>query len=273
MTTNDSQRVVPGEAIFDCPACHGAGYEVEQVCCGKLGEQCCGDPDVRQVPCASCVTVARDVLARLRSDSETLQRLIVLHPDARESMQADADAAKAALRSPPVAPPAAAQERVSCWRLLTPVGPQAWIDGLPPTRNDAEMEAEKRLGWSVELAYSRPPAQTQGDGERSVLYYECHITIEPVLEDDRRAILEATIKPYGFRLAELLFQRHRADTPERSAKDSFTTARGDNFDELANRMHLCRHALMAAGFEVWRYKIEAALVDCRRAAIDAARDG
>ena len=71
------------------------------------------------------------------------------------------------------APIAAAQERVSCWRLITPVAPHAWIDGLPPTRDDAEMEAEKRLGWSVELAYSRPPAQTppatpedRRDGER-----------------------------------------------------------------------------------------------------------
>ena len=60
------------------------------------------------------------------------------------------------------------RERVSCWRLITPVAPHAWIDGLPPTRNDAEMEAEKRLGWSVELAYSRPPAtpEDRRDGER-----------------------------------------------------------------------------------------------------------
>ena len=101
------------------------------------------------------LTNAADALTRIfahrrLSDRRTFEYAATLREEIRD------------LKKAASAQPAAAQEGVSCWRLITPVAPHAWIDGLPPTRDDAEMETEKRLGWSVELAYSHPPAQTQG---------------------------------------------------------------------------------------------------------------
>lgn len=96
-----------------------------------------------------------------------------------------------------------------------------------------------------------------------ILYYECHITIEPVLHEMRRKVLAQLLSEFDFRLAELLFQRNREDTPERSAKDSFCTSRDSDFYRLEARMHWCIAQLRNQSFEVWRYKIEAAIVDVR----------
>lgn len=68
--------------------------------------------------------------------------------------------AAAPAASPPVAPLAAAQEgvRVSCWRYIRPDGsPWKWNDGAPTTA-----EYENAGDETIELAYSHPPAQTQG---------------------------------------------------------------------------------------------------------------
>ena len=49
------------------------------------------------------------------------------------------------------------------------------------------------------------------------LYYECHVTIEPVF-DERRDLAEAIAKKYGFRLAKLLMQRNRNETKRQSVR-------------------------------------------------------
>lgn len=96
----------------------------------------------------------------------------------------------------------------------------------------------------------------------SNLYYECHITIEPVfgehLED-----LRGLVGLYGFRVADLLMKRNRQATPERSEFDTFCTTRGRVYEDIHRRMTDCVQALMSADFEVWRYKIEDTLLDVR----------
>ena len=38
-----------------CEVCKGAGYTIEPVCCGRAGEECCGQPDPSQVQCGDWV--------------------------------------------------------------------------------------------------------------------------------------------------------------------------------------------------------------------------
>lgn len=93
-------------------------------------------------------------------------------------------------------------------------------------------------------------------------YYEAHITIEPVF-DDREGLLREVCQFYQFHVATLLLQKRKADTPERSATDSFATGRGTRYTDIEMRMlSLVKH-LREEGFQVWRYKIESILLDSR----------
>ncbi len=92
------------------------------------------------------------------------------------------------------------------------------------------------------------------------MYYESHITVEPVFEERLDKFTELCAAR-GFRPAKLLMQKRAADTPERSRHDSFCTGRGKTEDELAERMHNLVRDLQEAGFSVWRYKIEHVILD------------
>jgi hypothetical protein len=94
-------------------------------------------------------------------------------------------------------------------------------------------------------------------------YYESHVTIEPVLIEDRLEVLKAIAARHEFHVANLLMQKRPGDTPERSQNDSFCTARGVSYSDLCDRtVHFCR-ALGEKDFKVWRYKIESTLLDSR----------
>lgn len=94
------------------------------------------------------------------------------------------------------------------------------------------------------------------------MYYESHITIEPVF-DARFEQFVAICSNRGFRPAKLMMKKRAEDTPERSQYDSFCTGRGKTQDELADRMHALVTDLKDAGFAIWRYKIEHVILDCR----------
>lgn len=89
------------------------------------------------------------------------------------------------------------------------------------------------------------------------LYYESHITIEPVFGSKLETFKEIAFL-HGFRVAKLLM-----DKGELSTKDSFCTSRGDIYDELCVRTHDCVQELQEHGFVVFRYKIEDTLIDSR----------
>lgn len=98
--------------------------------------------------------------------------------------------------------------------------------------------------------------------ERARLYFECHVTIEPVF-DERLQAAETLARAYGFRLANLLMQKRKEDTPERSKHDTFMTGRDKVYGDLYRRMSgLCR-ALRAQGFILHRAKIEDTLFDTK----------
>lgn len=94
------------------------------------------------------------------------------------------------------------------------------------------------------------------------LYYEAHITIEPVF-DTQLKVVEAICHKHKFRLADLFMQKRKNDTPERSKFDTFATTRSKNYADIRGRTEKCVRQLQEYGFNVWRYKIEDTLLDVR----------
>ena len=79
------------------------------------------------------------------------------------------------------------------------------------------------------------------------LAYEAHVTIEPV-EGSALENFEQIAKRHGFRVANLIMS-------------SFATGRGETYSEVAARCGELVRDLKAAGFTVWRYKVEHTLLD------------
>ena len=93
-------------------------------------------------------------------------------------------------------------------------------------------------------------------------YYEAHVTVEPVFEEDLERF-KTICHDYKFRVANLLMQKRRSDSEERSKNDSFCTGRGISFTDIEKRMLALVQRLQKEGFKVWRYKIESTLIDSR----------
>lgn len=98
------------------------------------------------------------------------------------------------------------------------------------------------------------------------LYFESHITIEPVFDDNLQRFAKIC-GAYGFRVADLLMKKRTDQTPERSEFDSFCTGRSDKLDDLKTRMTNLVSDLKTQGFTVWRYKIENVIFDSKIAEI------
>ncbi len=95
-----------------------------------------------------------------------------------------------------------------------------------------------------------------------VIYYEAHVTIEPVF-DGRLEEFKTACSDFGFRAAELLMKKRKEDTPERSSYDTFCTGRSKDYSDLHTRMVNLVSKLNVLSFQVWRYKLEATLLDVR----------
>lgn len=100
--------------------------------------------------------------------------------------------------------------------------------------------------------------QSLGD---TPLYYEAHITIEPLEPGPALENFTALCKTYRFKPAKLLLVKDRIATAERSTLDSFATGHSHDYQDLLDRTMAVTRDLRAAGFSVWRYKIEACLLD------------
>ena len=98
----------------------------------------------------------------------------------------------------------------------------------------------------------------------SKLYYEAHVTIEPVF-DERREQVSELATTHGFKLAELLMKKRAEDTEERSSKDTFMTAHSRSLNDITQRTVKAVVALQIAGYKVHRYKIEDTVLDSRHA--------
>lgn len=96
----------------------------------------------------------------------------------------------------------------------------------------------------------------------SGLTYEAHITIEPV-ENERLLLFEQLVKPYGFKVADLIMVKQRKITEERSNRDSFCTGWSNDLEELRINLYRLLLNLKDSDFKVWRYKIEQTIEDYR----------
>lgn len=90
----------------------------------------------------------------------------------------------------------------------------------------------------------------------SNLYYESHITIDPVFGQDLENF-KKLCNDYDFRVAKLLMEK----TP--SVKDSFCTSRSNLYTDIVSRTIDLVKDLQESGFKVRRYKIEDTLVDSK----------
>ena len=94
------------------------------------------------------------------------------------------------------------------------------------------------------------------------LYFEAHITVEPLSGDDLNHF-KMVSEIYGFKAADLYMVKDREGTPERSNKDTFTTARSDDLQDILERTQNLVWKLQLDGIKVWRWKIEDTLIDVK----------
>lgn len=98
--------------------------------------------------------------------------------------------------------------------------------------------------------------------DKAKLYFEGHVTIEPVF-DERRELASTIALKHKFKLADLLMKKREEDTEERSAKDTFMTGHGQSLLNMKIRTIHLVNELKLNGFKVWRYKIEDTIMDSR----------
>lgn len=96
----------------------------------------------------------------------------------------------------------------------------------------------------------------------SSLYFESHITVEPVFEE-RLEQFVMLCKQQNFQVAKLLMQKRASDNPERSKNDSFCTGYSQSIDDLQERMVKLLSSLKENNFQIWRFKIENIVLDSR----------
>lgn len=95
------------------------------------------------------------------------------------------------------------------------------------------------------------------------LYYECHITIEPILDAQQLFNLSALVSKYKFKVADLLMKKRGHNTLERSEYDTFVSSRDIDKEVLRNRMLDLLEELKLLNYKVWRYKIESVILDSK----------
>ncbi len=120
---------------------------------------------------------------------------------------------------------------------------------------------ERNTGWELDELLNDALVKIEARRKRRH-YYEAHVTIEPVFGERLQEFAQIS-KKFGFHVAELLMQKRKEDTPERSAKDSFCTGRSISRSDIEYRADKLVDALLLAGFQVWRHKIEETLSDSR----------
>ncbi len=97
----------------------------------------------------------------------------------------------------------------------------------------------------------------------SSIYLECHVTIDPILEQTLLEQGTGIVSKWKFKMAKLLMVE--GDEQVTSTKDTFMTSHAipANYPDLVQRMQGVCEDLRKAGFAVRRYKIESVVLDSR----------
>lgn len=94
----------------------------------------------------------------------------------------------------------------------------------------------------------------------SRLYFEAHVTLDPVF-GERRQQAEVIAKKHGFRLAKLIMRKREGDAETPHEDDTFMTTRSTDWTWIRRACSGVITDLRDTGFVVRRYKIEDTLVD------------
>lgn len=116
-------------------------------------------------------------------------------------------------------------------------------------------------GWDLEEILQEATAKVEAR-KANRHYYEAHVTTEPVFEDQIERFREVCAV-HKFRVAPLFMQKRKEDKPERNKHDAFCTGRGISLPETRSRTIQLVADLRAAGFRVWRFKVESTILDSR----------
>lgn len=104
-----------------------------------------------------------------------------------------------------------------------------------------------------------PPGPLEVEHPPARLYFECHVTIDPVAEGYQAHAVDTAAGRYGFRRAKLLMEKGAP-----SNLDTFLTAHGQAYGDLVSRMSALIKELKGLGCPVRRAKIEDTLYDTKR---------
>lgn len=94
------------------------------------------------------------------------------------------------------------------------------------------------------------------------LYYEAHITIDPVF-GARRLTAQDIASARAFRVAKLILRKDASANPEEHTDDTFMTGHSINFVDIMRRTKALCEDLKQSNFVVRRYKIEETVMDSR----------
>lgn len=97
----------------------------------------------------------------------------------------------------------------------------------------------------------------------ATLYFECHVTIDPVQPGPRLELLEKLAESCAFRVAKLLMRKGQEIVPH--GDDAFMTARSVHLEPLRFDLGQLVGLLRMNHYKVKRYKIEDTIVDSARA--------
>ena len=95
--------------------------------------------------------------------------------------------------------------------------------------------------------------------DKAELYFEAHVTLDPVLDTERRKDLVSISENFGFKVAKLLMEKGGKE----STLDSFTTAHSKSLLDITTRVLGIVKCLQLNNFTVRRYKIEDTVLDSR----------
>ena len=87
------------------------------------------------------------------------------------------------------------------------------------------------------------------------LYYECHVTVEPIEFEEPRALFDTICREFKFWTSEWILKK--------DGYHFFATSRSTGLAEMQHRMIALMEALISNGFKIWRYKIEDTVVDSK----------
>jgi hypothetical protein len=90
------------------------------------------------------------------------------------------------------------------------------------------------------------------------LYLECHVTIDPIIDEEELLKLKESVIKYGFKIADLIMLK---GSP--SLKDTFMTSHSLDLPELIDRLESLIIFLNESNIVVRRYKIEDVIIDSR----------